>query len=954
MNEKTMNGKKAFKIALPVLIGLVLIALITLTITVASKPDFNANVSNPKEAYLKLDGYAITNEKMYINLRYNYGVSDMVAYVDKALLKDINVDRNSEEYLAVKNKLIYGEDHEELTAKEKEELLADYETTLKIAGYKNEEAVNAYFDLEYRRTVYAKEAYKEWVKENPYDAKTLENAYLEMNSTKYNDSVDAIVVTFDSEAEALAILELYGVDTESLSTNNNWINKEKDSNRKTWKAEIEALEEQLAATTSQTEKEIIKAEIAKREENLKSLGITNVDKPIYFTELEIQQIFVDMYNFMNAFFKGGDVSEYYDENGKLDPKYNILVEDVHYEVVEREVNEVADDDTTKVTKKFIEIIGNVEEEKMNANCKLTYTSDEAKAINATLNTYLFTTLKIGANNYFKDSYTQEPVAYSGGNSYFLAALLSKYEGAKLEYDFDDEVDKDLTAPSEEVLAEITAYLVEEKFNDDIITQMLLELRAENDFVIYDNFLEAMYKAAWDYLYGTTLKIEDYPEYELNKKNSKTVAFKLGDDEVTAQEFYELLNEVHGPQTALSLMANYYVLSNPEFNELYNHITGEIYDEEAFKEAVATSVKNIKYYFNAGYYASSGFGPDYGWSNFLRDYLRMEDEYELVLNAAGMEDAFKKYYETTYSYDKVLAEMEKIWAEDYYALTVINVLVFTDYNHDGAPDSYELNEDKENEFWNEEQEKLAQEFIEKIYKAAPNTGEDGLYNQLVAVVNEYNEATYNDETWGIYKKNGLKAKAEAAQDYTNKSSLVPEFLEKMAEVYHEIELEGRTGVEFDAPYKVEGSFVTSYGYHKIAISKAGDRTYATENPDKTLGYEELRDSQLALLTENVYKLYLETKEETFEDEKEEILAELGFDKDYELSKELKAAIEAYYVPAVEALEDQHKMDLSFSYIRETAVNSGKYVFANTADKNYYLEIEAIVRADLEKEIAEESK
>lgn len=954
MNEKTMNGKKALKVALPVLIGLVLIALITLTISIASRPDFNASVNNPNEAYLKLDGYAITNEKMYINLRYNYGVSDMVSYVDKILLKDIEVDRNSEEYLAVKNKLIYGEDYEELTASEKEELLADYETTLKIAGYKNEEAVNAYFDLEYRRTVYAKEAYKEWVKENPYDAETLESAYLEMNSAKYNDSVDAIVVTFDSEAEALAILELYGVDTSSLSTSNNWINKEKNDQRIALNEKIETLKAALEEATNQSVKDNLEAEIAALEEEIKALGITSADKVVYFTEVEVQQIFVDMYNFMNAFFKGGDVSEYYDENGKLDPKYNILVEDVHYEVVEREVNEVVDDETSKVTKKFIEIIGNVEEEKMNANCKLSYTSEEATAINSTLNTYLFTTLKIGENNYFKDSYTQKPIAYSGGNTYFLAALLEKYEAAELEYDFDDEVDEDLTAPSEELLAEITEYLVEEKFNDDIITQMLLELRAENNFVIYDNFLEAMYKGAWDYLYGTTLKIEDYPEYAVNKKNSKTIAFKLGDDEVTAQEFYELLNETHGPQTALSLMSNYYVLSNPEFNELYNHVTGEIYDEEAFKEAVSTSVKNIKYYFNAGYYASSGFDADYGWNNFLRDYLRMEDEYELVLNAAGMEDAFKKYYETTYSYENVLNEMKKVWEEDYYALTVINVLVYTDYNHDGSPDSYELDEEKENEFWSAEQEKLAQELIEKIYQAAPKTGEDGLYNQLVAVVNEYNEATYGDETWGVYKKNGLKAKAEAAQDYTNESSLVQEFLDKMAEVYHEIELEGRTGVEFDAPYKVEGSFVTSYGYHKIAVSKAGERVYATEDPDKTLGYEELRDSQLALLTENVYKLYLEMQEDTFEDEKEEILKELGFDADYELAEDLQAAIEAYYVPAIEALEDEHKMDLSFSYLRETAVKSGKYVFANTADKDYYLEVEAIVRADLEKQIAEENE
>ena len=134
MNEKTMNGKKALKTALPVVIALVLIALITLTISLASRPGFNASIDDPNGAYLKLDGYVITNDKVYVNLRYNYGVSEMLAYVDEILLKDIKVDRNSEEYIAVKDKLIYGENHEDLTATEKAEKLAEHENKLKISS----------------------------------------------------------------------------------------------------------------------------------------------------------------------------------------------------------------------------------------------------------------------------------------------------------------------------------------------------------------------------------------------------------------------------------------------------------------------------------------------------------------------------------------------------------------------------------------------------------------------------------------------------------------------------------------------------------------------------------------------------------------------------------------------------------------------------------------------------
>ena len=958
MNEKTMNGKKALKTALPVVIALVLIALITLTISLASRPGFNASIDEPNGAYLKLDGYVITNDKVYVNLRYNYGVSEMLAYVDEILLKDINVDRNSEEYIAVKDKLIYGENHEDLTATEKAEKLAEHENKLKVAGYRTEQDVQDYFDLEYRRTVYAKEAYKKYIADKGYSEKELEAGYLEMNASKYNDSVNAIVVTFDSEEEAKAVLELYGVDTNNLSTNNNWINAEKEAKRVEWVAEIEELEDELA-DAADSEKAAIQAKIDKLEKDILALGTTSINKSVYFSELEIQQIFVDMYNFMNAFYNGGDVSNYYDENGKLNPKYNILVDGVHYEVVEKEVEEVVGEEETKVTKKFIDIIGNIDEEKMNANCKLTFT--EKDELDSTLSKYLFSSLDFGTDTYFKNTYTQKPVALANGG-YFLTAILNKYEGAELEYDFyEEDTDKDdeLVKPSEELIAEINAYLIEENFNDNIITQMLLELRAENNLVIYDNFLEAMYKAAYDYLYGTTLKIEDYPEYKVNKKNSKTLVFALNPEngekvEVTAQKFFETLNASHGPQVVLGMMANYFVSSNPEFNKLYNPVTNEIYDEEAFEEAVKTSIKNLKYYFNAGYYASNGFTSEYGWNNFLHDYLRMDDEYELVLNTDGLEDAFKEYYKTTYTYEQILEEMKKIYDNDFYSLTVINVLVYTDYDQNGKPDEYELNEEKEQTAWTQLQEAKAQELLEAIYAAAPATGEDGLYKQLVAVVNEYSQATYNDPTWGTFKKFGLIAKAEAAADYTNTSSLVPEFLDKLSEVYKEIEQAGKAGTTFDTPFQVQGSFPTVYGYHKIAISGTKDRVYATKEPDKTLGYEELRDSQLALLTENVYKLYLEMQEDTFEDEKEEILKELGFDADYELSDELTAAIKAYYVPAVEALENENVIDLGFTFVRETAVNSGLYVFTNPADKEYYLEIEALDRADLEKAIADAEK
>ena len=107
------------------------------------------------------------------------------------------------------------------------------------------------------------------------------------------------------------------------------------------------------------------------------------------------------------------------------------------------------------------------------------------------------------------------------------------------------------------------------------------------------------------------------------------------------------------------------------------------------------------------------------------------------------------------------------------------------------------------------------------------------------------------------------------------------------------------------------------------------------------------------SENLCKLYVEMQKEDYEANKAEVLEELGFAEDYVMDTNIKAAIAAYYVPAIEALENETEMDLKFSEMRENAVKEGKFVFTDTANKEYYLEIEAVVRANLERQLEEGS-
>ena len=1035
-----MSGKKALKVALPVICGLLVILVITLIVGLFTGKVKNPKIEDPKGSYAVLDGYTITNEKMYINLRYSYGVSKLKDLVDTDLLKGLTVDTASEEYIEFVNEAVYGTNYKELDAEEKAEAEKVYKNNLKLQGYRTEQDIKNYQELNYRRYLYAKSAFEAEKAAVDFTFDEYQKGY----EGKYADSLAAsatgIVVVFDSEAQGKAILKKFGIELSSSGWVNLFANKanevkvaelevkkdELEDEAKTNEAAVKELEKTLdtdaikaaekALNSANSELEDLKdafdelkeptaevkaekqaeikaklAEIEALEKAYKEVAkeaefealnhveeikeieaeIKELEKDNYLTQAEVELLFVEIYNYLYAYFVAeGDVNVF-DVEGNVKAEYKVLKEGVHYEVIEHEeeTEKVTDkytgEESDKVkTEAYTEVKFNFENlakfdgkdsaEGYNKFSRFVFSGDEATAMNSKVNSQLFTTLKFPGETEkteFTDTYTKSSLINYAGQStsvtmdqYFLAIKLAGQKAKKSTEVVDFAALTGELQPSEALKEEIKAYLLEEKLTSTEQERLLYANRAKAGLKIYDHVMDHKYGSQYNALHGTTLKLtegEDYTAYKLNKKNSKTIAFQYEVDgatkEVTAQKLFELLEEQYGALVIDNLMYVHMLLSNKEFNKVYNPETGEKYDKEAIRTALKDNVKTLKYYFNAGYYETSeGFGGDYGWDNFLRDVLCMEDEYELIARLVAQSDAEEAYIESTYTDAELRAEIEKLW-DEYYELSVINLVVYVDQDLDGgaAQTDYLTKEGATQEKWSAKQEELAVELANKVFAEASLTGKKGLYEQLAYIKTVYGEADMTDPEWGKYKQAGLKIKPENAATYNNSSSLVQGFLDVLKEEYAKIEAAGYVGETFSSPYHVDNVFPTEFGYHKIAIVSTSEKLVFDSETEAT------KAAQIdKMFSAKYFELYEETLLEEWKDEtyKKEKLVELGFAEDYELSKEMTTALQYYYDGAIAEVEDEilleeHRLNATEAKV-ESTTNGQNYKFTDAKAKERF--------------------
>ena len=597
--------------------------------------------------------------------------------------------------------------------------------------------------------------------------------------------------------------------------------------------------------------------------------------------------------------------------------------------------------------------------------KFHWTYEEVNKLDSTVANYLkYDSTKLSveqeANKFYKQ-YTAEPI--KGTNYYFLVIKFAEKADTKLIFeddeDFEDATAEEITA-SNELKAAIVEKMKKDLLTDNEITRILFENRTKNGLVIYDRYLEAVYEYSYNKFFNSTIAVTNYLPFIVTDKTSKTVVATIGlgdkEVEITADQLYEVMEAKYGVLTTSNLIDDYFLLSNTEYNDIYNPFTGEIIDEEAYKKALTSEIATIRKNFEYGYFENSAlesyglipaFGADYGWNNFKEDYFSAFSDAELIANrdfgGSVYTEASTLFTKTLYeSIDEVLATIKESY-EEYYSVNVMNLVIYVDEDFDASPDT-NIVTGKETGFeeesnWTAEQKALAVKLGQLFVELAPQTGATTLTAQMSALVELYNKAlpeveaaapkaydtVYTYNYFGEFKAAGLKLKWEDQATYTNTSSIVEEFHEKLKEIYDKIDEQGLVGETISVPYFSEVAFETSYGYHMIAVTGS---TAPAELPAD--------DVAKSIIEKHLYISL--TEDEQGEDH--DTLATLTTDE--------QSFITNWYTPAITEMGGETPVAKALIAIRTAEENLSLIKFENNENLERYKTISEILAKSYEEE------
>lgn len=403
-----------------------------------------------------------------------------------------------------------------------------------------------------------------------------------------------------------------------------------------------------------------------------------------------------------------------------------------------------------------------------------YTSEELAKLSSTISSAVYG-LEPLTEETLTSSYTHAPLTY--GSRYFLAINVA--EDAEGIETF-EETNKD----------DIVHQLVENTMTEDYITKIFGEKYIEMGVKFYDQGIETRFISQFSAAHAS-LGITEYEAFSATDEESSTViaSYTLNGEnkEITAQQLFEKLVAQYGAALSLSLLQQYAVLANSEYNDVYDILTGEIKDQEKYDEYYKSDIQEYKSAFEAGDYAASGYPASYGWENFIRDYIGVTKESDILisldsslykdaqdilaktiwLDTKEVTDSETNETTTTPDDTRVQQEMEKIFNE-FFSANIIGVYVFYDKDLDNIGDYYETPD--------VDTDASSAALLELIYdKAADKVNENKHLNKtlesaLAEVVTEYKLANFNHSVWGEFKKAGLRATNMSSVSYTNSSSI----------------------------------------------------------------------------------------------------------------------------------------------------------------------------------------
>jgi|GEM_PF-2286885 len=486
--------------------------------------------------------------------------------------------------------------------------------------------------------------------------------------------------------------------------------------------------------------------------------------------------------------------------------------------------------------------------------------------NASLANHVFNTLQLPDdtnNTTYDDTFyrSYSPSSRNYGGSFYLVLKFG--------------VDPIVTL--EQAQAEILEKFIDADITATRIDTEIKKLRIEAGLKLYDPLMEKTYTN-----YDSNFKVD-------KKAKSKTLvaSFMNGDTkvELTVDELFERLANRSGVSGAVQHLNQLLLVNNTELNKIYDFANDKVLDKTKYDE-LKDQINQYKTAFAQDYFAQNGYPASMGWNNFISAFFGVDNETDLLHRVMIYGEVYQAFVKTTYDNTLLRTYMEDA-VNKFFTASVLNLVITVDFDQNGTPDTNKIGEIDPEHNWTQAQKDLIPGLVTVVQAELDRlvTGTVTYKMAFDQIIVEYNNATRSDVKWGAYKLAGLNLKIEDLGTSSNNSSFVPEFLDQIKMIWDKVKADGNLGQnEF---YWSDGAFETSFGFHYIGTYMTSDMSYADKANARVLPTNEEIDKYVADAT------------------------------DPDLTTAVKAAIAAYYTPAVAKAEEGARINIELAKARELA-------------------------------------
>lgn len=774
-----------------VLAGVVMVTLAGCTESSDKNPYGGLNVN---DTYATSGSYSLTVGDLYNELRHNslgyltqrIEEATFDDYLDKVSIEDADQKQLVAEYILKDIHGTYDEDElDELSTYTRNLSVSKYVDAMFMEGYKIDGndfnsiltddiiATSSFttlwteYSIDVAKYLYAFDVLTEEIEEQDADAEDddeLEKYFSDSKIATYFDNnygnegeIDAVIIRFINQNEADAVLKRFGIKT----YNGEWyliqppVSDTGQTDFSKWEHESDYNEYYDEYVISQS-------------------NPTYADTPISVlgSETTILKIFAEIYNYIYTY----RTPLTYESRSTI--HNNISEEESHFLYYYNLVLDLITYDRNNTT--------DVSYDALITSLTTSNTSFDKERLDnysTSLTTYIHGTLSTkgeedeDGNEEDFTQYTASSRSYNG--NYYLMYKMS--DAPEIDFYDEDEDDDGNT---------IYTFNKELTFNDEIIYDTILNELFNNELsdayisnkasARSENIKVEIYDSTLDFYYSQS--VTSYTGTKGTENN--IIARIIFDDgeldwelEITVLATYEFLEPIYGPQTAVAKLFEQYILESDYYDDVVNQ-------EDAY-QVYKDNVYNTLTYFANDYYSSYGYPASIGKYNFMKNFYRtavVDEAIEYLM----LQDAKREFFlDIDDSFYTEMLGFTNAAYDNYYSLTVSNILVYVDMDEDGTPDADWFTTDDEGYLSSSSEyvlsatakQTLAKNLIEDIITYAYNST-DGLVTTFSNVVEEYNNSTRIEPSsdaalsgsiealWAKYRKHGLYISTNDLGEFSN--------------------------------------------------------------------------------------------------------------------------------------------------------------------------------------------